>query len=208
MIELQSKTLGDYQTNCYLLIDSMSRDAILVDVPDEAETILSWIEPFALKRIVLTHGHIDHTGALDRVRQSLRVPVAIHPADGRDFNIVTEATLEQDSSIPLGEARLEVACIPGHTQGSIALKVFEGGVFLFAIVGDSIFPGGPGHTASPEALRQSLEALERTVFTWPDSIELHPGHGVSTTVGAERPAFDSLRSNPLPPDLYGDVLWR
>lgn len=208
MIELQRKTLGPYQTNCYLLNDTLNQDAILIDVPAEAETILAWIEPFTIKSILLTHGHADHVGALQGVRESLKVPVRLHPVDGRDFDIMTELPLEQGLSIPLGEAHLEVVHIPGHTQGNVALKVIEGGSFLFAIVGDAIFPGGPGYTSSPQALRQSLDALEHTVFTWPDRIELHPGHGASTMVGNEREAFEAFRATPLPPDLCGDVVWR
>ena len=208
MIELQRKTLGPYQTNCYLLSDTSTQDAILIDVPAEAETILAWIEPFKINSIVLTHGHADHVGALERVRESLKVPVALHPADGRNFGIMAEAPLEQGLTISLGEARLEIVHIPGHTQGSVALKVYEADTFLFAIVGDAIFPGGPGHTSSPAALMQSLDALGCTVFTWPDHIELHPGHGVSTTVGTEREAFEAFCAKPLSPDLYGDVSWR
>jgi hydroxyacylglutathione hydrolase len=208
LIDLQRKTLGPYNTNSYLLVESKTQDAILVDVPAESEMILSWIEPFRIQRILLTHGHADHVGALEQVRQALNVPVAIHPTDGQEFEILTETSLENGTSIPLGEARLELVHIPGHTQGSVALKVFIGTTFLFAIVGDTIFPGGPGNTTSPQALQQSLEALERTVFTWPDSIELHPGHGDSTTVGAERGSFESFRAKPLPSELYGDVRWR
>lgn len=208
MVELQRKTLGTYQTNCYMLIENETKEAILVDVPAEAEAILSWAEPFNVKRIILTHGHADHVGALDEVRQILEVPVAIHPADGQDFNLTAEMALEDGGSIIHGEIHLEIVHIPGHTQGSVALKVIDHSEFVFAVVGDAIFPGGPGHTTSPQALHQSLDALERTVFTWPDRIELHPGHGAFTTVADEREAFEAFRIKPLPPDLYGDVLWR
>jgi hydroxyacylglutathione hydrolase len=208
MIELQRRTFGSYQTNSYLLINVESSDAILVDAPAEAERILAWIKPFDVKKIVLTHAHVDHTGALEAVRRSLDVPVAIHPADIEEFNLEAEKTLEHGDTIPLGEARLDIEHIPGHTQGSIALKAIDQDDFKFAVVGDAIFPGGPGHTTSPNTLRQSLDSLEQTVFTWPDNIELHPGHGDSTTVGDERAAFEAFRARPLPPDLYGDVLWR
>lgn len=207
MIELQQKTLGSYQTNSYLLTHSESNEAILIDAPAEAEAILAWIKPFDVQQIVLTHAHPDHIGALEEVRRSLEIPVALHPADVQDFNLEVERVLKHGDNIPLGDASLEIVHIPGHTQGSIALKIMDQDQFIFAIVGDAIFPGGPGHTASPSALRQSLDSLEQTVFVWPDHIELHPGHGGSTTVGDERGAFEAFRTKPLPPDLFGDVLW-
>jgi len=208
MIELQRRTFGNYQTNSYLIIHVETSDAILVDAPAEAERIFAWIKPFDVKQIVLTHAHVDHIGALEQVRRSLDVPVAIHPEDVQAFNLEAEKTLEHGDNISLGEACLTIVHIPGHTQGSIALKVIDQDDFKFAVVGDAIFPGGPGHTTSPSTLRQSLDSLEQTVFTWPDHIELHPGHGDSTSVGDERAAFEAFRTMPLPPDLYGDVLWR
>jgi glyoxylase-like metal-dependent hydrolase (beta-lactamase superfamily II) len=208
MLELQRKTLGVYQTNCYVLIDSGTNEAILVDAPAEAETILSWLAPLNIQRIVLTHGHSDHVGALEKVRQALDVPVALHLADSKQFKIEAEMALEHGDKLRLGDRLLQIAHIPGHTPGSVAIKVLDDQKFDFAIVGDTIFPGGPGHTTSAQALRQSLDALERTVFTWPDHVALHPGHGSATTVGEEREPFKAFRKKTLPPDLFGDVLWR
>ncbi|NIV34882.1 MAG: MBL fold metallo-hydrolase, partial [Anaerolineae bacterium] len=72
---------------------------------------------------------------------------------------------------------------------------------------DAIFPGGPGYTASPEALAQSLASLGQTVFSWPDGTELYPGHGGHTTVRAERAGFQRLIGADRPADLCGDVSW-
>ncbi len=103
---------------------------------------------------------------------------------------------------------LGIVHLPGHTPGSIGLQLIEESNFKRVVVGDAIFPGGPGQTSTPADLGLSLDTLARTVFTWPDSTELYPGHGVHTTVGAERAAFEAFRAKPLPPDLYGDVSWR
>jgi glyoxylase-like metal-dependent hydrolase (beta-lactamase superfamily II) len=76
-----------------------------------------------------------------------------------------------------------------------------------AIVGDAIFPGGPGHTASPDALQTALLSLQRTVFTWPDDTIFYPGHGDPGSVGEVRPAFQEFLARPRPADMCGDVTW-
>jgi hydroxyacylglutathione hydrolase len=102
----------------------------------------------------------------------------------------------------VGRHFVRVVHVPGHTPGSVALRFDRR-----AIVGDAVFPGGPGHTDTPGALQTLLLSLQRTVFTWPDDTSLYPGHGDPTTVGDERPAFQAFLARPRPPDLCGDVTW-
>jgi len=207
MIELRVMPVGEYQTNCYLLVDNELGEGILVDPGDEAQKILDWIGNTNVTRLLLTHGHSDHVGALLAVKQSLGVEVGIHPADAKDFSIQADYELSTGDVFRLGDAHIEVIHVPGHTLGSVALKLIEADGFHRALSGDAIFPGGPGHTQTPEALAMALESLANSVFTWSDSVRLHPGHGESTTVGEERAAFESFRNEPLPPDLCGDVTW-
>lgn len=207
MLRLIRKPVGEYQTNCYLLATPAEDEAILIDPGDEAEALLAWVEGFAVKQVLLTHGHEDHTGALAALCAQLGVPFGVHPADAERFGLKPDFDLLPEERVALGSADLEVVHIPGHTPGSVALRMQDGCNPPRALVGDAIFPGGPGHTDSPQDLQQSLDALERTVFTWPDETVLHPGHGAETTVGAERPAFERFIRSPLPPDLCGDVAW-
>ncbi len=207
MLDLRMLTLGAFETNCYLLVEPEENRGILIDPADQAQEILAWIAPVSVRRIVITHGHHDHVGALEEVRRSLAVPVGIHPADAERFNLAFDFELQDGDQIDLGEHHLFVSHVPGHTPGSIALQLHDGGKPPRAIVGDAVFPGGPGHTSSPEALRTLLDSLSRTVFTWDDATLLYPGHGDSTTVGAEREGFDSLKSRALPEGLSGDVTW-
>ncbi len=207
MIELRVMPVGEYQTNCYLLVDNELGEGILVDPGDEAQKILDWIGNTNVTRLLLTHGHSDHVGALYAVKQSLGVEVGIHPADAEAFSIQADYELSPGDIFKLGDAHIEVVHVPGHTPGSVALKLIEADGFNRALSGDAIFPGGPGHTQTPESLETALESLGHTVFTWPDSVRLHPGHGESTTVGTERAAFETFRNKPLPADLCGDVTW-
>jgi glyoxylase-like metal-dependent hydrolase (beta-lactamase superfamily II) len=153
--------------------------------------------------ILLTHAHPDHVGALADVRLETAAPVGLHPADAEAFSVEGDIQLLDGREVNVGRHRLAVVHVPGHTPGSVCLRL-DGQ----ALVGDAIFPGGPGYTATPEALDLSLASLARTVFQWPDVTELHPGHGGSTTVAAERPAFERFISSGRPPDLCGDVAWR
>jgi len=207
MIELRVMPVGEYQTNCYLLVDNDLGEGILVDPGDEAQKILDWIGNTNVTRLLLTHGHSDHVGALYAVKQSLGVETGIHPADAEAFSIQADYELSPGDIFKLGDAHIEVVHVPGHTPGSVALKLIEADGFHHALSGDAIFPGGPGHTQTPDALAMALESLAHTVFTWPDSVRLQAGHGESTTVGVERAAFETFRNKPLPPDLCGDVTW-
>lgn len=204
-LELHTLSVGSWHVNCYVLADSATKEALLIDPGDEANRILNWIMGFNIQSILLTHAHFDHVGALAEVRAALGVPVGLHPDDvglAASYGVERDFDLNDGDAIPLAGRQIVVAHTPGHTAGSISLRFDRR-----AIVGDAIFPGGPGRTNTPEELKLSLEILKRTVFTWPDETELYPGHGISTTVGKERPGFEALVSRPLPTDLYGDVTW-
>lgn len=207
MLRLEVMTVGPYQMNCYLVVDQESLRGVLVDPGAQPERILQCTGSTSVTHILLTHGHPDHVGALDEVRRALGAPVGLHPADADEFAIEADLFLRGGDEIEIGGDVLRVVPIPGHTPGSVALLLIEGGQGRRAIVGDAVFPGGPGHTRTPEALALSLDSLQKTVFSWPDETVLFPGHGASTTVAAERPGFEKLRSGPLPPDLCGDVTW-
>ncbi|MGD2253153.1 MAG: MBL fold metallo-hydrolase [Anaerolineales bacterium] len=208
MLALRVFPVEPYQTNCYLVVWEQTQQAILVDPGGQAEGILRMAEPVRVTQILLTHGHPDHVGALEEVRRSLDAPVGIHPADAEAFGLQSDFALQADQTVPIGAAGLEVIPIPGHTSGSVALRLADGGQPPRVIVGDAVFPGGPGYTATPADLAISLDSLARTVFTWPDQTLLYPGHGVPTTVGAERADFEAFRAKALPGDLCGDVSWR
>lgn len=205
--KLQVMPVGDYASNVYLLTDPSTKTAALVDCGGGAEAILRWAAEVKIEFMLLTHGHHDHVAALETVRGRLQAPVGLHPEDAEQFHLDYDVPLEEGQVIKLEGGELEVVHVPGHTPGSIALKLKEGGSFRRALVGDAIFPGGPGHTENHAELQRSLHSLASTVFTWPDHVLLLPGHGDPTTVGAEREGFERFRGGPIPEDLCGDVTW-
>lgn len=201
-LELLRLEVGPWPMNCYLLRCIATGQMAIVDPGADAGRIMDAIAGALVGCILLTHGHPDHVGALEAVRQATGAPLGLHPADASAFGLKADFVLVDGTQVEVGREKIAVAHIPGHTPGSVAL-LLNGR----AVVGDAVFPGGPGHTISSEALAQSLDSLARTVFSWPDDTELYPGHGAHTTVGAERAAFHRFLGAERPPELHGDVSW-
>jgi hydroxyacylglutathione hydrolase len=201
-VMLTKLPVGPYDTNCYLLTCPISGESIIVDPAAEAGRILQEVEGTTVKHILLTHAHPDHVGALAEMREATRAPLGVHPADAQHFGVEADFDLTDGDVLEWGDCQLRVVHTPGHTPGSVCLILDER-----VLVGDTIFPGGPGHSASPEAFEQILTTLQEVVFTWPDETELYPGHGTATTVGQEQPAFEAFLQKPRPDGLCGDVTW-
>ncbi len=208
MLELKVHPVGEYQSNCYLLVSPKTHQGILIDAGDDAQEILRFVESLEITQILITHGHDDHVNALEIVRGALDAPVGIHPADVDEFGLRPDFLLEGGDVFDFAGEEIRVSHVPGHTPGSVIFGLSDRVEIQRAIVGDAIFPGGPGHTETHQALLTSLDSLARTVFTWRDEVILYPGHGEPTTVGEERAAFEAFRAGLLSPDLCGDVTWR
>jgi glyoxylase-like metal-dependent hydrolase (beta-lactamase superfamily II) len=80
------------------------------------------------------------------------------------------------------------------------------GKHLFS--GDTLFPGGPGKTQTPEALKQVITSITERLFVLPDDTNVYPGHGSDTTIGASKAEYAVFTSRDHAADLSGDVLWR
>lgn len=209
-LQLKQSTVGAWQENCYLLVCPDTKEAALIDPGDEFDQLAKMVGRVQVKKILLTHGDLDHIGALDQARTAYRAPVYVHPNDvsrpkhpeASRSALKDTKPLREGQTIRVGAHTLKVYEVPGHTPGHV--------VFQFdtrAIVGDTIFPGGPGRTRSPDDLALALYHLQRVVFRWPDNIRLYPGHGKPTTVGAERENFMRFVAQPRDKDLCGDVSW-
>jgi glyoxylase-like metal-dependent hydrolase (beta-lactamase superfamily II) len=138
-----------------------------------------------ISHILVTHGHFDHVQDVHRVQKKTGAPVGIHPLDAGALSISPDIELIDGETIPFGDCALKVLHTPGHTPGSVS---FLTGRYLFA--GDTIFPGGPGKTAGPDALRTIMRSIEEKVLVLPADTVIFPGHGEHTTVEKAREDYN------------------
>jgi glyoxylase-like metal-dependent hydrolase (beta-lactamase superfamily II) len=201
-IQIERLSLGPFGTNSYLLICQKTGASVIVDAPGDAEKVLKRLEGTHPKYILMTHNHMDHVDALAALKSALNVPLAAHQDDAGGLPVKPEQFLNDGDTISFGEIQLKVLHTPGHTPGSLC---FLTGSYL--ISGDTIFPGGPGKTWSPDDFKKIVESLANKIFTLPDETQVHPGHGDATVLKKEKHEFEAFSSKPHDPDLCGDVVW-
>ena len=191
-------SVGPMDNNAYLL-QPRTGAAVLIDAANDAERLVSLINTQPVATIATTHRHRDHWQALGRVAAttgSARLVAGIPDAEA----IASETGLQglvgvwDGDRVELGDESLEVIGLVGHTPGSITL-VYAGGAGAHLFTGDSLFPGGPGRTTTPEDFNSLMDDLDTKIFDrFDDSTVVHPGHGDDTTLGAERPHLPDWRA--------------
>lgn len=203
MLEIVRFTLGPVQTNAYLIADSETGTAAVIDPAWEGETIRLEAERrgWRVEQVWITHAHFDHIGGLaDLVRGLNPIPViALHPAErplwemgggaalfGFALPLLPPPTLDlaHGQTLTLGSLTFEVRHAPGHTPGLCVFYCAQAGI---CFCGDLIFQGSVGRTDLPGGSWEALvESIRTQIFTLPDETRLLSGHGDETTVGEEK----------------------
>ncbi len=193
--------LGSLQTNCYILGNTETREAIVIDPADQAHYIKKCLDDSNLKcvGIFLTHGHIDHIGAMDQLRKLLDVKCYA----SRDEQMILESqggnlsamlgwpmTTKADVYLVDGQelkimgTTIKCISVPGHTIGGMCFYVEEGKV-LYS--GDTLFAGSIGRSDFPTGDGELLiESIKDKIFALPGETVVYPGHGPYTTIKKER----------------------
>jgi hydroxyacylglutathione hydrolase len=195
---VETLEVGTYLTNCYLV--HHDELALIIDPGDDHGRIINRIKKrkVNVKSIILTHGHIDHIGALPEIKEFTGAPVLIHPEDAEMLTdakanlsfyhqdeFATDAAdgfIDEGDTIDLGRFRFQVLHTPGHTPGGISLLT-DGMVFT----GDALFQESIGRTDFPNGNYDTLiQAIKTKLLALPDDTVVYPGHGPMTTIGRER----------------------
>ena len=201
-IQIEKIELGPFGTNAYILVCRDTGESLVVDAPADAGKILELLKGTSPRYILITHNHMDHTGALSELKSTLDLPVAVHADDAGSLPVSADQLLNDGDVISFGDIKLSVLHTPGHTPGSVCFLTAN-----YLIAGDTIFPGGPGRTGSPADFKRILDSLTGKIFVLPDDTRVFPGHGNSTILGKERQSFAAFSEQGLDANLCGDVLW-
>lgn len=187
---LHQISVSAMDNNCYLLCKG--KQGLLIDAADDAPALLTLAESngVTITDVLTTHRHHDHVRALPEV---LEATGATHWApflDAPALPAEVDRELRDGDVLEFAGERLPVAILRGHTPGGACLFAEVDGVPNI-FVGDSLFPGGVGKTASESDFIRLFNDVNEKIFDrLPDETVVRPGHGQPTTVGAERPHLD------------------
>ena len=202
-VRIMRVDMGPYANNGYIVSCPDTNEGILIDTPAEPEKLLDAIGEVKITHILITHNHQDHLLGFDAITAAVDAPVGISAADAHALPRRPDFELADGQVIPFGRRELRVLLTPGHTDGAGCFLV---GQHLFS--GDTLFPGGPGKSRSPEAFTQLIDSITGKLLPLPDGTAVYPGHGPDdTTIGEARRRYEAFSARPHPAGLHGDVDW-
>lgn len=207
--ELKINTwIGD-ATNCYIVFDEDSKEAIVIDPAGDVDSIIAMLDILDahIKYIYITHCHGDHIAGVKSLRERCGGKILIHRYDADGLNnpeislteyigmdkieLEADSRVDDDDLIHIGNLQFKVIHTPGHTAGGSCLYN-EKEKLLFS--GDTLFRGTWGRTDLPTSSMESLmNSITEKLLKLPDDTIVYPGHGKATMIKEEKPIYLELR---------------
>jgi glyoxylase-like metal-dependent hydrolase (beta-lactamase superfamily II) len=195
--------MGPYDNNAYVVRDVAAGAAVLVDMPLDEQPLLDAIAAEGgVQTIIATHWHPDHWATYDAVRAATGAPVLVGSSEIKIPEERIDGRLDDGAQVALGAARIVVLHTPGHTPGSISLRIGRA-----VITGDTLFNGGPGRTSARGDLETIMASITAKLLPLPEETLVLPGHGVTTTIADSRSGVAAYNRHPKPAGYHGDVVW-
>ena len=203
-VTIRSISVSEMNNNVYLLTSKSTGAQLLIDAADDLPAIQQLLEDSIadtaatpkLARIATTHQHWDHVRALAELVEITGASTSAGADDADALPVPVDVRLGHGDVEQFDDFQITAIHLRGHTPGSIAFVYQDpdGPAHIFS--GDSLFPGGVGNTQNDPSRFTSLlnDVSERLFDAYPDETLVHPGHGLPTTLGAERPHLDEWRA--------------
>ncbi|SKA75815.1 Glyoxylase, beta-lactamase superfamily II [Clostridium sp. USBA 49] len=191
--------VGIYAANCYILIDDITNECAIIDPGENGDELVEYIKSLnvLVKFILLTHGHIDHIGAVGQLKEAFGVKAYINKNDGeliqngefmfgplkfKGKDVTFNMDVEDGKVFNLGNLSIECIETPGHSPGGVCYKVDDK---LFT--GDTLFLRSIGRTdLSGGNFDVLIKSIKNKLFTLNDNFIVFPGHGAQTNIKYEK----------------------
>ena len=193
---------GPISNNAFILIDRATNQSAILDAVAEPQQVLAGAAGTTVAMVLFTHSHHDHIDSFDALARDLDVPFYMHAEEPWADHDRIQVHLKGGETISLGNTTITAIHTPGHTPGSTCYYAAP-----FLIVGDTLFPGGPGHSTSNENLQTLVSSITEQIHALPDDTLTFNGHGDDCTIAQSQTEYAEFAQRAHTPDLHGDVLW-
>lgn len=206
--------VSGFYNNAYLVTCNSTNKSVIIDTPDKPDEMIAAAAQTDVQAILITHNHWDHLEGFDVVTDHFKAPVGIGENDAHAVadraGYRDPIDVSQNNILQVGDITIRCIETPGHTSGSTCylLPGDNPGASPHLFSGDTLFPGGPGRTADPDALNQIIASITSELLKLPTNTVVMPGHGDFTTIENSAEEYAVFAAKPRDPELFGDVSWQ